>query len=267
MPSLVRADGRILGETEAGVGLITLNQPERLNALSVAMIAGLAEILDVFEADPAVQVVVLTGAGPRAFSAGADLTEFAVQRGDAEAERDYDRMIVGQRQRLAHFSKPTIARVRGYCLGGGLGLALQCDLRIAAEDSEFAIPAVRYGYASHFDFVQRLVGLVGPAQARQMLFTGTRIDATEAARIGLVNRTVRDEDLSDTVVDLARSIADNAPLSLRAAKLAVEQATHDPEARDIAAVEAAVAACFDSADYREGCRAALEKRAPRFAGG
>lgn len=260
------AAGKMLAEIDDGVGLITINQPARLNAMSVAMWEGLTEILDAFERDPAVRVVVLTGAGPRAFCAGADLTEFAAQRGDAEAERDYDRTITDRRARLAQFSKPTIARIRGYCLGGGLGLALQCDLRIAGRDCEFAFPAARMGFACHFDVVRHLVGLVGPAQARQLLFSAGHIDADEAARIGLVNRVVADEDLSDTVVDLARTIADNAPLSVHAAKLAVEQATRDPGARDIATVEAAVAACFDSADYREGYAAALEKRAARFTG-
>lgn len=260
------AEGRVLGEVDEGVGLITINQPARHNAVSVAMIAGMAEILDAFEADPAVRVVVLTGAGPSAFCAGADLTEFAAQRGSAEAEAEYDRMVVAYRDRLAHFGKPTIARIRGYCIGGGLDLALQCDLRFAAEDSEFAIPAARLGYACHFDVVHRLVGLVGPAQARKMLFSAGHLDATEAARIGLVNQVVRDEDLSDTVVDLARVIADNAPLSLHAAKIAVEQATRDPAARDVAAVEQAVAACFDSADYHEGRAAAFERRPARFSG-
>jgi enoyl-CoA hydratase/carnithine racemase len=143
---------------------------------------------------------------------------------------------------------------------------MQADLRIAAIDSEFGIPAARLGIAYGFDMVRKLVSLVGPAHARTLLFTGARIDAAEAGRIGLVNRVVADEDLSQTVFDLARSIADNAPLSLRAAKLAVNEATKTDSERDAAAVHAAVLACFDSADYREGRTAFMEKRKPKFRG-
>jgi enoyl-CoA hydratase/carnithine racemase len=159
-----------------------------------------------------------------------------------------------------------IARIRGYCLGGGLGIAMQADVRIAGRDSEFGIPAARLGIAYGFDLVQKLVSLVGPAHARWLLYTGTRIDSAEAQRMGLINSVVEDADLNVTVVDLARQIADNAPLSVRAAKISVDQAMKPESERDTAAVAEAVAACFDSADYREGRRAFLEKRTPLFQG-
>jgi enoyl-CoA hydratase len=260
------ADGKMLAETEDGVGLITFNQPEKRNAMSVDMWRGMGEILDAFAADDAIRVVVLTGAGHKAFVSGADISQFEQQRADASAQIEYDRLTSAGREKLAEFPKPVIARIRGFCLGGGLGIAMQADLRIAATDSEFGIPAARLGIAYGFDMVRKLVSLVGPAHARTLLFTGSRIDAEEAQRIGLVNRVVPDQDLSDTVLELARRIADNAPLSVRAAKRAVNAAVKSESERDAAAVHAAVAACFDSADYREGRTAFMEKRTPRFTG-
>ena len=260
------ADGKMLAEREDGVGLITFNQPEKRNAMSVDMWQGMVEILDEFAADDAIRCVVLTGAGHKAFVSGADISQFEQQRANADAQQDYDRVTSAGRARLAAFDKPVIARIRGFCLGGGLGIAMQADLRIAAVDSQFGIPAARLGIAYGFDMVTKLVSLVGPAHARMILFTGSRIDAAEAARIGLVNQVVPDEDLSQTVFDLARRIADNAPLSLRAAKRSVAAAVAPESARDLDAVNALVAACFDSADYREGRTAFMEKRTPEFRG-
>ena len=260
------ADGKMVAEADDGVGLITFNQPQKRNAMSVGMWEGLAQILDEFERDEAVRVVVLTGAGNQAFVSGADISQFEQQRNNAGAQRDYDRLTGAGRARLAGFSKPTIARIRGFCLGGGLGIAMQCDLRIAAIDSEFGIPAARLGIAYGFDMVGKLVSVVGPAHARMLLYTGQRIDANEAQRIGLVNRVVPDEDLSDVVVELARVIADNAPLSVKTMKLTIGEVVKDESQRNRAEVEKAIAACFDSEDYREGRTAFMEKRTPRFRG-
>ncbi len=258
------ADGKMLAEAEQGVGVITFNQPEKRNAMSVAMWDGLTQILDVFEADESIRVVVLTGAGPKAFVSGADISQFEQQRADSNAQLEYDRLTSAGRAKLANFSKPVIARIRGFCLGGGLGIAMQADIRIAAVDSEFGIPAAKLGIAYGFDMTSKLVDLVGPAHAKMMLYTGRRIDATEAQRIGLINQVTPDEDLSDVVVGIARAIADNAPLSIRTAKRVVAETLKpnpDPEM-----VNAAVAACFDSEDYREGRRAFMEKRSPKFTG-
>jgi enoyl-CoA hydratase/carnithine racemase len=260
------ADGRILADVDDGVGLITFNNPDKRNAISVAMWQGLGEVLDRFAADDAVRVVVLTGAGHVAFVSGADISELEAQSADANAQLEYDRRTTEGRDKLARFAKPVIARIRGFCLGGGLGIAMQADLRIAAVDSEFGIPAARLGLADGFDLVRKLVSLVGPAHARKLLYTGTRIDAAEAQRIGLVNLVVSDQALSDTVVDLARTIADNAPLSVYAAKLAVDEAVKSESERNRQAVADAIARCFDSSDYREGRKAFLEKRAPKFRG-
>ena len=253
------ADGKILLDVDSGVALVTFNNPDRRNAMSLDMWDGLVAALDALEADPSVRVLVLTGAGSKAFVSGADISQFGAARADAEAQREYDRRTSGGRARLAAFPRPVIARIRGFCLGGGLGIALQADLRVAAEDSEFGIPAARLGLAYSAQMVKQLVGVVGPAHARMLLYTGSRIPAREAERIGLVNRVVADGELSDVVLDLARSIADNAPLSVRAAKLAVA-------GEDEAVVAAAIDACFDSEDYREGRAAFAGKRAPRFRG-
>jgi enoyl-CoA hydratase/carnithine racemase len=258
------ADGKMLADVDQGVGLITFNQPEKRNAMSVAMWDGLTQILDAFEHDPAVRVVVLTGAGPKAFVSGADISQFDQQRNDASAQIEYDRLTSAGRAKLASFPKPVIARIRGFCLGGGLGIAMQADLRIAAVDSEFGIPAAKLGIAYGYDMTSKLVDLVGPAHAKMMLYTGARIDAHEAARIGLINQVTSDEDLSDVVVGIARMIADNAPLSVRTAKQVVAEVLKpDPRPEE---VNALVAACFDSADYKEGRLAFKEKRAPRFIG-
>ena len=260
------AGGKMLSTQDDGVGLITFNQPERRNAMSIEMWEGLGAILDEFREDGSVRVVILTGAGPKAFVSGADISQFEKNRSNADAQREYDRLTSAGREKLAAFPKATIARIRGFCLGGGLAIAMQTDLRIAAVDSEFGIPAARLGIAYGFDGLTKLVDLVGPAHARMILYTGTRIDAREAERIGLINKAVEDEELNDTVLDLARTIADNAPLSIAASKLTIGEVLKDREERDLEAIRRATAACFDSVDYREGRTAFMEKRRPRFQG-
>jgi enoyl-CoA hydratase/carnithine racemase len=260
------AAGKMLAEVADGVGLVTFNQPEKRNAMSVEMWQGLGEILDGFARDPAVRVVVLTGAGDKAFVSGADISQFEKNRANADAQVEYDRLTSAGRQKLAAFPKPLIARIRGFCLGGGLGIAMQTDLRIAASDSQFGIPAARLGIAYGFEMVRALVSLVGPANARMILYTGGRIDAVEALRIGLVNRVVEPAELPETVQKLARTLAENAPLSIAASKLAVAAALKDAAGRDMAGLARASQACFDSADYREGRTAFMEKRQPHFTG-
>jgi enoyl-CoA hydratase len=260
------AGGKMLAEMSEGVGLVTFNQPEKRNAMSVEMWQGLEAILDRFAADPAVRVLVLTGAGDKAFVSGADISQFEKNRANADAQVEYDRLTSAGRRKLGAFPKPVIARIRGYCLGGGLGIAMQADLRVAAADSQFGIPAARLGIAYGFEMVRTLVSLVGPAHARMILYTGGRIDAAEAVRVGLVNRVVAPEMLEREVAVLASQLAENAPLSLAASKLAVTAALQDPADRDVAGLRHASQACFDSADYREGRTAFMEKRQPQFVG-
>ena len=260
------AEGRILAGIRDGVGRITFNQPEKRNAMSVAMWGGMADALDVFEKDGSVRCVVLTGAGDKAFVSGADISQFDKLRSDADAQREYSKQTAGGRLRLATYPKPVIAEIRGFCMGGGLGIAMSCDIRIAAEGSQFGIPAARLGIAYGFDMVRHLVALVGPANAHMILMTGERFDAQEAQRVGLINRVVPADALAAEVERLTATLAANAPLSLYANKRTVQAVLQDRADRDIAAINAAMAACFDSEDYKEGRRAFLEKRRPAFQG-
>ena len=264
--SVEYAGGKMLAAKEDGIGLITFNQPEKRNAMSVEMWIGLGEILDEFAEDDGVRVVILTGAGNKAFVSGADISQFDKLRSNADAQQEYDRMTGVGRKKFQAFRKPTIARIRGFCLGGGLAIAMQTDLRIAATDSQFGIPAAKLSIAYAFDGLRNLVNLVGPAHARMILYTGSRIDAAEAERIGLINKMVLDEDLNEAVLDIARTIADNAPLSVAASKLTITEVLKDPADRDMDAVREAGKLCFDSADYKEGRRAFMEKRQPIFTG-
>ena len=266
MPSREYAGGKMLAAKDDGVGVVTFNQPEKHNAMSVEMWLGLAEILDDFRADASVRTVILTGAGTRAFVSGADISQFEQQRSNADAQRAYDEQTSVGRRTLANFPKPTIAGIRGFCLGGGLALAMQADLRIADTSSQFGIPAARLGIAYGFDGLHRLVTLVGPAHARMIMYTANRIDATEAHRIGLVNRVVPVEELRSVVFELAHQIAANAPLSVAASKIGIDQVLRDPVDRDLDALARASSVCFDSDDYREGRTAFREKRQPQFVG-
>jgi enoyl-CoA hydratase/carnithine racemase len=260
------AGGKMLAAKDDGVGLVTFNQPEKRNAMSLEMWIGLADILNEFQEDSSVRVVVFTGAGNKAFVSGADISQFEKNRSNADAQVEYDRRTGAGRERLITFPKPVIARIRGFCLGGGLAIAMNTDLRIASSDSQFGIPAARLSVAYAPDSVKRLIDLVGPAHARMILYTGRRIDAAQAERIGLINQMVAEEDLNETVLDLARTIADNAPLSIAASKLTINEMLKDESKRNMAAVKEIGEICFNSADYKEGRTAFMEKRQPKFTG-
>ncbi|MBV9897949.1 MAG: enoyl-CoA hydratase/isomerase family protein [Chloroflexi bacterium] len=260
------AGGKMLSARREGIGIVTFNQPQKHNAVSVDMWGGLAEILGEFATDDSIRVVVLTGAGGRAFVSGADISQFDQQRNNADAQRAYDRQTSVGREKLSSFPKPTIAMIRGYCLGGGLAIAMQTDLRIASPESQFGIPAAKLGIAYGLEGLRNLVSLVGPAHARMIMYTGERFGAAEALRIGLINRVVASGELENHVFELAQTIASNAPLSVAASRLTITQLLTDPQERDVDAVVRASAVCFDSEDYREGRAAFLEKRKPQFKG-
>lgn len=266
MSDMVFAEGKILARKADGVGTIVFNQPEKRNAMSIAMWDGMAAALDDFAADPAIRCVVLEGAGGKAFVSGADISQFEKSRSDAEAQKQYNEKTSHGRLKLAEFPKPVIAKIQGFCMGGGLGIAMSCDMRIAGTGSEFGIPAARLGIAYGFDMVSNLVALVGPAQAHFILMTGGRVSAEEAERLGLVNKLYPAEALDAEVAKITATIAVNAPLSLRANKRTVRAVLADAADRDMAAIAADQDACFDSADYREGRRAFMEKRKPAFTG-
>jgi enoyl-CoA hydratase/carnithine racemase len=226
----------------------------------------MARVLRVFEADSRVRVVVLVGAGDKAFVSGADISEFEKQRSTPEAEAEYGRLSATALQALGGLGKPSIAMIRGFCIGGGMTVALACDLRIAAEGSQFAIRAARLGLGYGYEGLVKLAGLVGPAYAKEIMLTARRFQADEALRIGLINQVAAADQLEALVREYAAMMGANAPLTMNAAKLAVDEAMKDPADRDLARVTAAVRACFASEDFIEGRRAFMEKRAPRFQG-
>jgi enoyl-CoA hydratase/carnithine racemase len=256
----------LTGRKDGHIGWMTFNNPVRRNAVSLDMWRAIPEVLGAFEADPEVRVVVFTGAGDRAFVSGADISQFEAERHDATAEARYSKASAAASAAMTGLSKPSIAMIRGYCIGGGLAVALTCDLRLCSEDARFAIPAARLGLGYGFAGVKALIDVVGPSVAKEILFTARQFSAEEALRIGLVNRIAPAGELEGVVRDYAAMIGANAPLTLRAAKLAAREAMRDPERRRLADVEAAVAACFDSADFKEGRTAFMEKRTPQFRG-
>ncbi len=260
------ADGKMLAHRRGPIAYMTFNQPEKRNAVSLEMWNGVAEILGGFAADESVRIVVVTGAGGKAFVSGADISQFDKQRSNAEAREEYARLSGLGRDALRNFTKPMIAQIDGFCLGGGLAIAMQADLRIASRRSSFGIPAARLGIAYSPDSLENLVALVGPANARMLLYTAQRIDAEQACSIGLINQCVGEDELEDTVFELAETIASNAPLSVAASRFTITELLKTAELRNVDAINEAVAVCYNSQDYKEGRAAFKEKRKAEFRG-
>lgn len=256
----------LLCDLDDGVATVTFNNPAKRNALSAEIRQALPELLRALQFEDDVRVVVLTGAGDAAFVSGADISEFGEQRTTPEARAAFDRTFAQADRAWRALHKPVIARIRGFCIGGGLLTALKADIRIAADDAQFGVPAARLGLGYGFDGIQALVRLVGQANASEILFSARRYAADEALRMGLVNRVVPVAELDATVDDLARTITRNAPLTVAACKVGIQQAATDESHRDVEAHAAMVEACFRSEDYREGQAAFLEKRTPEFHG-
>ncbi len=255
---------KILSKTDGAIGTLTFNNPERHNAMSLDMWRGATTVLEQFEQDAAVRVIVLTGAGGKAFVSGADISKFESERDTLDAVAEYNIAVDRFGQVLGECSKPTIAMIRGYCLGGGVGIAVCCDLRIANDASRYAVPAAKLGLGYGYANVRRIMDLVGPQFVTEMLLTARQFDSAQAARIGLVNHVVPDAEIETYVRDLAATIAGNAPLTIQAVKRIVRELRRDEP--DVAACDALVKRCFESADYREGRQAFLEKRKPVFRG-
>jgi enoyl-CoA hydratase/carnithine racemase len=224
------------------------------------------EILNVFEKDDDIRVVIVTGAGGKAFISGADISKFEDERSSQEAVDRYADAVGGAYNGLQNFSKPTIAMINGYCIGGGAGLAVCCDMRICSDTSRFAIPAAKLGLGYTYEHIKKLSNIVGPSFAKEIFFTARQFDAEEARTMGLVNRVMPAENLEAYVNDYAERIAANAPLTVGQVKLTVGEILKDPDERNLAACDAAVSQCFDSKDYVEGRRAFMEKRTPQFTG-
>src|SRR3954454_12369593 len=260
------AEGKILQGVQDGVGIVTFNNPDKRNAMSLDMWEGLGHSLTELRDDPDVRVVVLTGAGDKAFVSGADISQFEKTRHNAEASEQYSKRSAAQRALLADYPKPSIACIRGFCLGGGMQVAMLADIRFAAGNSQFGIPAAKLGIAYGYEGLRNLVSLVGPSWARLIMYTGMRIDAAEALRIGLVDRLLPDAQLWDATMEIARTISGNAPLAIKAAKITIAQVLKDPDKRDMNGVKQIGLQCMDSEDFREGRRAFMEKRKPEFKG-
>ena len=257
---------QILVERDGYVARVIINRPERRNAISFAAWQSLAATFDNLSADPGVRVVVLTGAGDRAFCAGNDISEFAEKRSTPEQVEAFDAVIAHAYEVIQGIEKPLIARVRGSAVGGGFELMQLCDLRIAGAGARFAMTPARLGLGYTLDDVQLLVDRIGARSAREMLFTGRLFDAAEAERMGFVTQVVPDAELDAAIDACAAEIAANAPLAIRAIKVAIGEALKPPPDRDRARCEALAAACNQSEDYREGQRAFAERRSPEFRG-
>ena len=258
-------DARAALERDGDIGFVIASNPARMNAFTAGMWKAVPEVIAAAEADPAIRVIVLRGAGTRAFSAGADISEFdSARAGDAAAA--YDALNDAAFRALSGCTKPTIAMIHGFCLGGGLAIALCADIRLADDVAEFAIPAAKLGLGYNARWVRPLLAAVPPARAKELLFTGRRFKVAEAQAMGLVNAVVPAAELEAKTRALASEIAANAPLTVRAAKRTIDELTRNPQTPDLAALDAAVAACFDSEDYAEGRLAFKEKRKPRFQG-
>jgi len=257
---------RMIAEIDPPIGWLVFNNPARRNAVSLDMWQAIPQILDAYERDPAVRVIVLKGAGDKAFVSGADISEFEQNRSSPEAVARYEEIGTNAQSRILNASKPTIAMIHGFCMGGGVGVALACDLRVAAAGAQFGIPAAKLGIGYRLSGVMRLIELVGPAFAKEIFYTARRFTAAEAHGMGLVNRVLPEAELEGFVRSYCAMIGENAPLSLAATKGIIAELSKLPDEVDRARCEELVRHCFESEDYIEGRRAFMEKRKPQFRG-
>jgi len=263
---LISKTDKMIAEKDGPIGWITFNNPERRNAVSLAMWEALADIVRDFESDKAIRVIVLKGAGDRAFVSGADISEFEEKRSSPETTRTYNEASGKATVALKHVGKPTIAMIRGFCIGGGVSVALSCDMRIASEGAKFGVPAAKLGLGYEAEGVRKLMDVVGPSFAKEIFFTARQFTAQEAVEMGLVNRLVPDGQLETYVRDYAGTIAANAPLTVASIKTIVGEVAKDESARDMVLCQQVVDRCFNSEDYVEGRSAFMAKRKPIFTG-
>jgi enoyl-CoA hydratase/carnithine racemase len=251
---------KMLAKKEGHIGWMTFNNPERRNAMSLEMWEATGEIMANFSADPDIRVVVMQGAGDKAFVSGADISQFEKQRADAAMTEKYNARAEAGRSAIRDFDRPIIAMIRGFCMGGGLGIAMSADLRFAAEGSIFGIPAARLSIAYTGENIVNLFNLVGPSRAKDILYSARRLQADEALSIGLINRVLPPEELEAHTRAYCDTLADNAPLSIKAHKVILAELSK--ENADQSKIDAVAEMCFNSADYKEGRTAFMEKRKP-----
>ena len=257
---------KLVARKDGAIGWIVFNNPQKHNAVSFEMWEALPVVLEEFSKDAQIRVVILKGEGEKAFVSGADISQFKEKRSSAEAVQAYNVASDRASRALNDFPKPLIAMIRGYCIGGGLGVATACDLRIASDNSRFGVPAAKLGLGYRYSGIKRLAELVGPSFTAEIFYTGRQFDAQEALQMGLVNRVLPVAGLEKYVLDYAMTITNNAPLTIAAVKRSLLEIRKDPGERDLGLCQKMVEDCFASEDYAEGRTAFMEKRKPVFKG-
>jgi enoyl-CoA hydratase/carnithine racemase len=260
------ATDKIVTRKEGGISWLIFNQPEKRNAISLDMSVRALEVVEEFARDDSARALVLAGAGDKAFVSGADISEFEKRRNSAEAAAEYQRISTRMFDAVRDVEKPTVAMIHGFCFGGGVALAACCDIRLCAEDALFSVPAAKLGIGYRIEFTKLLVDLIGPSYTKEFLYTARRYTAEEALAMGFVNRVVPKADLEGMVRTYAEGIAENAPLTQKAAKVIVNEILKDPAQRDVARCNRLIAECADSDDYKNARRAFMEKKKPVFVG-
>jgi len=256
----------LITRKEKAIGWVIFSNPAKFNAVSHDMWTALPKAIAAFDADPEVRLIVITGDGDKAFISGADISQFEKARGSADAQAIYNQAVVDAYEAPVLCSKPVLAKIRGICMGGGLGLAAACDIRIAAADAVFRMPAGRLGLGYNYTGIKRFVQILGAANTADVFFSARKFDAADALAMGFVNRVVPVADLDREFAAYCELLAENAPLTLAAAKFAIRQTGVDSGTRDLAQLSGLLDPCFTSEDYREGRRAFMEKRKPHFQG-
>jgi enoyl-CoA hydratase/carnithine racemase len=249
-----------------GVGTVIFSNVAKHNAVTFDMWRAFPEVMAELGADDAVRVIVVTGDGERAFISGADISQFEQARATEDAQAQYNRAVEDAYDAPVSCPKPVVAKIRGICMGGGLGLAAACDVRIASADATFRMPAARLGLGYNFGGIRRFMNVIGAANTADIFFSARKFDARDALRMGFVSRVLPVADLDREVDEWTALVAENAPLTIAAAKRAIREASKDAADRDTAALSRMIEACFASDDYREGRRAFMEKRKPAFKG-
>ena len=257
---------KMIVKVENGVGWMIFNQPEKRNAVSFDMWQSIPKIVNFFESNNKVRVVVMRGAGNKAFVSGADISEFEDKRNTKKQVEIYDKATENASNSLINLEKPLISMINGFCIGGGLALSLCSDIRITSQNGLFAVPAARLGVGYKFSGIKQLMDLVGPSYTKEIFFTGRKFTSNEALKMGLVNAVVNNDELEIYIDNLTNNIVENAPLTIRSVKVSVNEGLKTHQNRNSEKVNKLVEECFNSEDYMEGRRAFMEKRRPKFKG-